>query len=69
VTAAEHSDFHGTYITFHRFSCQAHHLDIATKAEPSDLPSAGADVVGLVDFINEFGAGLSQQVRSQNPPV
>jgi superfamily II DNA or RNA helicase len=38
-------------------------------AESCDLPSAGADVVGLVDFINEFGAGLLQQVRSQNPPV
>ncbi len=40
-------------------------------APPADVleASTNAGPINLVDFINEFGAGLLQQVRSQNPPI
>jgi hypothetical protein len=41
------------------------HPDAETTAAP---PDAG-EVIGMADFIHEFGAELLQQVRTQNPPV
>ena len=44
---------------------------VDTLASPVEAPQDATqnDVIGLVDFITDFGAGLLQQVRSQNPPI
>lgn len=36
---------------------------------PTPNPGDGAEVIGLADFIDEFGTCLLEQVRGQNPPV
>ena len=43
--------------------------DAPVQGESPLEPAVDANIVSLVNFIDEFGSGLLRQVRSQNPPV